>query len=105
MGCIDQYQLLFQHSVLLLNSLSKAHIIGFLIFVLLIFLIGQMFLKHLTLMGLEFVDSLPVYMVREYTCDEGTKGIGGELQDVRVGDPEAFSSFYLFLLSYDVHVP
>lgn len=105
MGCIDQYQLLFQHSVLLLNLLSKAHIIGFLIFVLLIYLIGQMFLKHLTLMGLEFVDSLPVYMVREYTCDEGTKGIGGELQGIRVGDSEAFSSVYLFLLSCDMHVP
>lgn len=64
-----------------------------------------MFLKHLTLMGLEFVDSLPVCLVREYTCDASTKGTGGELQDVRVGDPEAFSSFYPFLLSYDVHVP
>lgn len=106
MGCTDQYQLLFQHSVLLLNSLSKAHIIGFLIFVLLIFFLnGQMFIKHLTLMGSEFVDSLPVYMIHEYTCDEGRTGIRGGLQDVRVGDPEAFSGFYLFLLSYDVPFP
>lgn len=64
-----------------------------------------MYIKRVNLMGLEFVDSLPVYMIHEYTCDEGTTGIRGGLQDVIVGDPETFSGFYLFLLGYDVHFP
>lgn len=76
MSCIDQYQLLVEHSVLLLNSLSKAHIIGFLIFVLLIFLIGQMFLKHLTLMGLEFVDSQFIWSMNIHVM-KAQRALGG----------------------------
>lgn len=86
-------------SCTLTHSVPKAHVIGFLIFPLLIFFFRLDKCLFSTLMGLGFVDSFSVCMIHEYPCDIGTRNIIVRLQDERVGNPRlSVVSTYFFLV-------